>query len=388
MRVLWLASWYPNQLFPLNGDFVQRHAHAASLFNTIDVIHLCRDEKGVVTRSVKQDLTRRGNLTERIIYYHSFTTGIKFIDRIFSTIRYRKVYKEAISYYISENGKPDLIHVHVAMNAGLMALWIKKEWGIDYVLTEHWSGLLPEAENSFYTRSATFKRLWKKVVQQAKGLSAVSRYLGNTIKENIIKKEYVVIPNVVNTALFKPAAKTDNNLTTFIHISRLDYQKNPEAIFKAFYLLKKKNQNFRLTIFSNETKRIKQLSSQYDLDNNIEHYVEVRQEDLVNKMQQSDALVLFSRYETFGCVVAEANACGLPVIVSDIPTMHELVQDKVNGIFASNEKAEDLAEKLLWFIQNKNAFAGNEIASAANAQYNYQRVGQLFNSWYKEVLNQ
>lgn len=387
MRVLWLASWYPNKLSPLNGDFVQRHAHAASLFNTIDVIHICRDEKGAVTKKIKQESKITGNLSERIIYYHSLYTGIKFIDRFFSTVRYRKVFKEVIKNYITENGKPDLVHVHVAMNAGLIALWIKKEFGINYVLTEHWSGLLPEAENSYYNQSAAFKILWKKIADNAMSLSVVSRYLGATIKKEIINKEYVVIPNVVNTGLFKIVSKSVKDTTIFIHISRLDHQKNPEAIFKAFHLLKRTNENFRLIIFSNETEIIKQLSKQHDLENKIEHYAEVGQEDLVKKMQLADALVLFSRYETFGCVVAEANACGLPVIVSDIPTMHELVKENVNGIFATNENAEDLAQKLLWFMQNKKAFVTSEIAAVTNAQYNYNRVGQLFNSWYREAIS-
>lgn len=386
MRVLWLTSWYPNKLFPLNGDFVQRHAQAVSLFNTVDVIHICRDGKGAVTKTIKQESNACGNLSEQIIYYHSFTAGIKVIDRIFSTIQYRKVFKRVIKKYIAENGKPDLVHVHVAMNAGILALWIKKEFGIDYVLTEHWSGLLAEAENSYYDQSTAFKILWKKIAGNAKGLSVVSRYLGDTIKKNILNKNYTVIPNVVNTDIFKPVTKSPADLTTFIHISRLDYQKNPEAFFNAFHLLQQKADNFRLIIFSNETTIIKQLSNQYNLENKIEHYTEVSQDELVKKMQMADALVLFSRYETFGCVVAEANACGLPVIVSDIPTMHELVQEKVNGVFAANENAEDLAKKLLWFIQNKNAFVPAEIAAATNAQYNYRQVGQQFNDWYQRVL--
>jgi glycosyltransferase involved in cell wall biosynthesis len=387
MRLLWLASWYPNQLFPLNGDFVQRHAHAAGLFNNIDVIHICRDEKRIITPTVKQEFTAKENLTEKIIYYHPFTTRIKFIDRFFSALAYRKLFKKVITQYITENGKPDLVHVHVTMNAGLIALWIKKEFGIEYVVTEHWSGLLPEAQNNFYNKSTAFKLLWKKVIDNAKSLTVVSRYLGNTINEKIMKKDYVVIPNVVNTDIFKPVIKQFDDLTTkFIHISRLDYQKNPEAIFKAFSLLKQQTENFRLIIFSNETEAIKQLSKQYDLENKIEHYTEVRQDEMVKKMQMADALVLFSRYETFGCVVAEANACGLPVIVSDIPTMHELVKEKVNGIFAANENAEDLAQKLLWFIQNKNAFATSEIANVTNALYNYNKVGQQLNDWYHQVL--
>ena len=37
--VLWLPSWYPNKLSPFDGDFIQRHAKAAALYNDIAIIN-------------------------------------------------------------------------------------------------------------------------------------------------------------------------------------------------------------------------------------------------------------------------------------------------------------------------------------------------------------
>ena len=44
MKILWLASWYPSKNDMLTGDFFQRHAKAASLHFTIDVLHIKRDD--------------------------------------------------------------------------------------------------------------------------------------------------------------------------------------------------------------------------------------------------------------------------------------------------------------------------------------------------------
>jgi glycosyltransferase involved in cell wall biosynthesis len=385
MKVLWLASWYPNKLHPLNGDFIQRHAKAVSLYEEITVIHLCRDEKGSLTRDFFIEEMTKANLTELIVYYHSFTTRIKLVDRFFSALKYQRLYKKIISDTINKTGRPDLVHVHVTMNAGLLALWLKKKWGLRYVVTEHWTGLLKEAINNFYNKPLGFQMAWKKIVKKADSLSVVSKYLAGTIRMHIMNVPIVVIPNVVDTSIFFPINKMQQSVVQFIHISRMDYQKNPEAILKAFQLLKEKGIDFSLKIFSNEAARFQALLRQYNLLSHVKFYEEVSQPELVKYLQQADALILYSRYETFGCVVPEANACGLPVIVSDIPPMHELVTENQNGIFAGENQAELLAEKLEYFIKNKQQFNTSRIAQQAAELYNFSKIGQLFSEWYHSL---
>lgn len=387
MKVLWLVSWYPNQLNPLNGDFVQRHAEAVSQFHTVDIIHLCRDENAVVTKNKHTAYFKKENSTEKIIYYHSLKTGIRIADRFFSSLLYRKLYKRAIKEYISSYGLPALVHVHVTMNAGLIALWMKKKYGVKYVVTEHASQLLPEATNNFYQQPVFYRRAWKKVMRYADGLSVVSKYLGDTIAKNILDKAYRVIPNVVNTTIFKLVEKRGRDKIRFIYIARIDYQKNPEAVFKAFSLLKNVNSSFELITVTDETEKIHQLIQAFQLEEHVVNCTEIPQAELVKLIQQSDALILYSRYETFGCVVAEANACGVPVIVSDIPTLHELVAEKENGLFAASENAEALAQKLQWFMENKNSFNPQQIANHAYARYNYKIIGEEFSNWYNDIMN-
>ena len=43
--VLWLSSWYPTKTVPFNGDFIQRHAYAASLYQNIILVHTIHDPK-------------------------------------------------------------------------------------------------------------------------------------------------------------------------------------------------------------------------------------------------------------------------------------------------------------------------------------------------------
>ena len=127
-KVLWLASWYPNREDRSDGDFIQRHARAVALFYQVHVIYVMKAKKG--SRGDEREINVEGNLTEEIIYYSPFRTGIRPLDRFLSQRKFNKCYRKAITAYITEKGKPPLVHVHVAMKAGLAAIWAKKKWDI------------------------------------------------------------------------------------------------------------------------------------------------------------------------------------------------------------------------------------------------------------------
>lgn len=69
-------------------------------------------------------------------------------------------------------------------------------------------------------------------------------------------------------------------------------------------------------------------------------------ERLPDLYRWADALVLPSRFDSFGLVVLEALACGLPVIVSDRVGAKDFVEDGVNGWIVPAGDAAALAGKL------------------------------------------
>lgn len=70
---------------------------------------------------------------------------------------------------------------------------------------------------------------------------------------------------------------------------------------------------------------------------------------VVEAMQSATALVVPSIwYETFGLVVIEAFANGLPVIASRMGALAELVDDGKTGLLFRGGDAADLAQKLAW----------------------------------------
>ena len=111
------------------------------------------------------------------------------------------------------------------------------------------------------------------------------------------------------------------------------------------------------------------------------------QQQLSELIGQSLSLILYSSYETFGCVIIEANACGIPVVVSDIPVFHETVEEGFNGFFVKRNDPEALAERMITMIKNRSLFNSDAIAKKTASLYNYETVGKKFSDWYVEILS-
>ena len=99
--ILWLPSWYPNELDPFDGDFIQRHAHAASLRNNIHVIFVKADREGKITDSQHESFTKTETLSEHVIYFKK--TG-SLLGRFNSFRKWIRLFKKAVKEYIKENG--------------------------------------------------------------------------------------------------------------------------------------------------------------------------------------------------------------------------------------------------------------------------------------------
>lgn len=385
-NIVWLASWYPSRIKPFDGDFIQRHAKACSLFKRISVIHVVRDEKGVITKDFLIEKNEIGQLTEIIIYYYSPRNSIRFIEKLRSEIKYRALFKKAIQDFIENKGKPSLIHVHTGMKAGIIARWICKTKSIPYLVTEHWTGFLSESSSGFSNLPWYYRRMWRKIAQEARMLTVVSEYLKKNIRTQLLNKDMVVIPNVVDTDIFSQRNQLSSGVV-FVHISNLQLYKNPSQIIQAYSRIVKHYPDSRLEIIGGFDEKLVLLVNEKGIKDNVVFYPEIDQLQLAEHIHNATALILYSHYETFGCVIIEANACGIPVIVSDIPVFHETVTNNFNGIFAKPSDPEHLATIMLQIIKKRSDFDSNSIAKMTAEKYSYEVVGKQFAELYDKLLN-
>lgn len=386
-NILWLVSWYPSELSPYDGDFIQRHARAVSLHNNITIIFIRKDENGFVTKNKKTVVKETRNLAEIIIYYHSLKTGISIIDRLLSRIKHNRIYKKALRSYVAENGPPELLHIHVALHVIRPALWLKRKYGMPLIISEHWTGYLKDAKPNLENYHPLYKSWLRQIFNKAGAVTVVSRVLGEAIKERFDIPQYQVIPNVVDTNIFFPIERTVSPVNRFVHVSLLNFQKDPEAIIEAFALVKGKGLDFVVSVYGPANNELLHLVKNKDLERQIIFKGEVPQNILAKDMQQADALVLYSRYETFGCVVIEANACGIPAILSDLPVFREYIIGNKTGVFAKANDPVSLAETIIKFIQDKDLFRQEEIAGHTKNTFGYDVIGKQFDELYKTLLS-
>ena len=74
--------------------------------------------------------------------------------------------------------------------------------------------------------------------------------------------------------------------------------------------------------------------------------------ELAAAYASADIFVFPSTTDTFGNVILEAQACGLPVVVSDSGGPKELVQDTANGLITKSHDEEDFARAILALVTN------------------------------------
>ncbi len=385
-NILWLPSWYPNKLQPYNGDFIERHARAASAFNKIKVLFVVKDAGcSLKGKYLIEEKKYNENCSATILYYPPFSR-FKWIDALFSGMRYFIFFAELIRQHIRDHGRPDRIHVHVSGKAGVVAWYCKWRYKLNYVLSEQWSGFMPGAHPSYADESFIRKFFHRKAYRNAERVSAVSRQLAQQLQQKFNIEAPGVIPNIVDTTVFYPSHAEEKNsdaIFTFVHISDFNYQKNPEQIFEAAGLLKQMNTGpFRLVVFAPDEERVLALASAYFAGDVIQFRNYVPHNILAREISVSDTLILYSRFETFGCVVIEAMASGIPVLASDIPVMREIISGQT-GIIVELNNPKLLAEKMRWMMENRNHFNKDEMAAIAKARYSFERIGHLFDQLYK-----
>src|SRR5688500_1061968 len=122
---LWLVSWYPNRTDIFSGDFIERHAKATALFCKVIVLFISKDEK-LKYGKVEIEKTIENNLIVYKVYYGKFLLSGR-IEKLVSLFKYITLQKKIYSQIIKLYGEPGIVHVHVAMKAGLLARYLKRK---------------------------------------------------------------------------------------------------------------------------------------------------------------------------------------------------------------------------------------------------------------------
>ncbi|HTL82371.1 MAG TPA: glycosyltransferase, partial [Bacteroidia bacterium] len=145
-HILFICSWYPNREAPALGNFIQQHAIAAAAHDKISVVY-ARATSSLPEGEQDVAESHRGNLSEYVIYYGKVRSKFPLLSKLQKRDAYRKNIRFGVEKAIQKNEKPDIVHVHVIWPAAVAVLPLLNEMNCPLVISEHWSGYLPEDGN-------------------------------------------------------------------------------------------------------------------------------------------------------------------------------------------------------------------------------------------------
>lgn len=383
-HILFISSWYPNRNNPTHGIFNHNFALAASLYHIVSVIHVCSEAN--LTGDFEVVSSNEQQLVTITVYYKKVNVSIPLISHFVKWRKQLKAYKLAYSILLQKLSKPDLIQLNVVSPAGAAVLYLSKKFNIPFVVNEGWTGYMPE--DGRYN-NWLIKMLTKKVVSKAKAIMPVSERLKKAMLAHKLSGNYTIVPNLVDVKSFSIANVVQKDVVSFIHISALDdAQKNVSGIISSFAKAHKQNNQMRLKIIGDgeDKMMLENLAHTHNVSNVITFTGKLIGEDLVNEIQKSDALIMFSNYETFCLTVAEALACGKPVITSRAGGLTDLINEDL-GISIESKNEKQLCEAMLTFLQQRKKYNPELLRNFITQNYSKEIIAEKLKQVYSNVLS-
>jgi N-acetyl-alpha-D-glucosaminyl L-malate synthase BshA len=294
---------------------------------------------------------------------------------------------------VSEYEKLDLLHVHYAIphavSAYLTKEMLKNKRDIKIITTLHGTDI------TLVGLEPSFLPLVKFSIEKSDGVTAVSRFLKEkTLTNYYIDKDIRVVPNFVDTELFKP--KEDCNYRKHIaskgekilvHTSNFRPVKRVSDTIKIFEQVQKEvSAKLILVGDGPDRSECERLCRELKLCDKVKFLG--KQDGLVEILNSSDVFLIPSQSESFGLAALEAMACGLPVISSSVGGLPELIRHNECGFIAEIGDIDRMAKYVIDLLTNERKyelFSTNARERAVN-MFDKNKVVPLYEDYYKNIL--
>jgi len=215
--------------------------------------------------------------------------------------------------YVESHGKPDLCHAHNCHWAGVSGRMIKKVYGIPYLITEHSTAFARGLLKPWQARDA------HDALEGADAVLAVSEALKRDLQPYAPGKSLNTVSNVVDTAFFcPPSDRAPSSAFRFLSVAHLVKHKGIDDLIRAFAELRSQHPFFTLEIGGDgpEKPGLERLARELHPGDGIRFLGKLDRYGVRDAMWRADVFVLPSHVETFGVVLIEALATGLPVVAT------------------------------------------------------------------------
>jgi L-malate glycosyltransferase len=376
LHILVLSSWYPTRMDPASGNFIQRFAEVLSTRFKVSVVFVRADDELKKTEILER---RQGNLHEILVHYPK---GSGLFKRFTQLARYKKALDLGLTKL---DGKPDLIHAHVAFPKGKEFEYVSAKLGVDFILSAH-SADFSAAERQNWSKLK--QRLVVQTLRKARLVLPVSAALEKDMLAVEPHFARIVLPLPVSTSLFYPGTRNQNGKEfTFLHVSNLDEKfKNVKGIVEAFHRVHQHHAHTKLVIATDgepdellHFMQAKGFSEGVEIKRNLSH------EEVAQEFRNSDCFVMFSNYETYSCVIVEALASGVQIISTDVGVVQSLDKRLITVVPPKDVHA--LATSMEELCMGKRHAEQSELVKAGKL-FSDEHILDRLEMIYNEVLLQ
>ena len=358
-----------------SGDVLERHQKYAQETGQLDIIVFTK--KGFKKKKFGENLR---------VHPTNSKTKLSYIFNAFE-----------IAKNIYWPDKFDLVVCQDPFLTGLAGWFIKKRFKIPLLVHFHgdfWDNKYWLFEKGRWWFNWFFLFLSKFVVNGADGVRVVSSGIKDKlIKAGVPEKKVRVIPTPVNVEKFEKYDERrvnklrlkNKNHKTIINVGRKDPSKDYKTLFKTIELV---YQDYKKLAFWQIGANIFLTGKIKGDDNLILNSVKkIKQEDLINYYHASDVYVSSSCSESFGKVLVEAMAAGLPIVATTTTGSQEVIEDGANGFLVPIGDSEALAKKILFLLNNpdKAKQIGQVGQEMVRKRFNQEKIIEKIIKFWKDL---
>jgi glycosyltransferase involved in cell wall biosynthesis len=287
--------------------------------------------------------------------------------------------------YVRLNGKPDVVHAHNAVYAGMLAKVIKEKYSVPFVLTEHSTAF---ARNTIV--DPKILRRIKTAYASASVLTAVSEPFCQLLNRKFSIDRFQCLHNVLDPDFEKKAFTTVIERRpefVFVNIAELHPKKDHLGLLDGFKKLYEQKPNARLWIGGGGEfiEVLKAKVKEENLEAAVRLLGPLNREKVFDALQKADCFVLTSKYETFGLVVIESMLVGKPVIVTRCGGPESFVTPQT-GVVIEKENAAQLANAMQEMMTTAGQYSPEQIRQFAIGNFGAAAFVTNAEKFYREAI--
>jgi len=223
------------------------------------------------------------------------------------------------------------------------------------------------------------KRLMPVVYKNVNFVTISNSSKKDMIKLGLNKDRIDIIEPGVNLNEFKPGKKS--KIPLVLYIGRLKFYKRVDLFIKVASKVVRKIPNVQFVVAGDgeEMDNLKRLVKKMSLINNVTFLGRVSERKKIELYQNAWVFVNPSLMEGWGITTVEANACGTPVVASDVPGLRDSLLNLSGGYLVKYADVEEFSKHVLKLIKNRSLSSRmSKDAVAWSRNFSWNRSASLF----------